>query len=100
MEKISALYAKYVIDGIPQELSPGEMLDECLASKDWRDTPVSAETILDETVDPQPRSDSFDSWRIRDYLVLTERAPERELPVLFAAPYTKILIERALIDAI
>ena len=50
MEKISALYARYVIDGIPQELSPGEMLDECLAAKDWRDTPVSSETILDETV--------------------------------------------------
>ena len=100
MEKISALYARYVIDGIPQELSPGEMLDECLASKDWRDTPVSAETILDETVDPQPRGGSFDSWRIRDYLALTGNAPDRELPVLFSAPYTKILIERALIDAV
>lgn len=100
MEKISALYSRYVIDGIPQELSPGEMLDECLVSKDWRDTPVAAETLLDETTDPQPRSGSFDSWKIRDYLTLTEQALERDLPTLFAAPYTKILIERALIDAL
>ena len=100
MEKISALYAQYVIDGIPQELSPGEMLDDCLVSKDWRETPPPAETLLDETTDPQPRNDSFDSWKIRDYLSLTESAPARELPVLFSAPYPKILIERALIDAI
>ncbi len=100
MEKISALYAPYVIDGIPQELTPGEMLDECLIRKDWRETPATAETILDETTDPQPRSDSFDSWKIRDYLTLTEQAPRREIPLLFSGPYTKILIERALIDAL
>ena len=76
------------------------MLDECLAHKDWRDTPSPAGTLLDETVDPQPRSDSFDSWKVRDYLALTEKAGERGLPVLFAAPYTKILIARALIDAL
>ena len=100
MEKMSALYSRYVIDGVPQELSPGEMLDECLAVRDWRDTPAPAGTLLDETVDPQPRSDSFDSWKVRDYLALTERAGERGLPVLFAAPYTKIFLERALIDAL
>ena len=100
MEKISALYSQYVIDGIPQDLSPGEMLDECLASKDWRDNPASTETILDETMDPQPRNGSFDSWKIRDYLALTEQAGERDLPVLFAAQYTQILIARALIDAL
>lgn len=100
MEKITALYSQYVIDGISQDLSPGEMLDECLVSKDWRDSPVVSEILLDETTDPKPRSDSFDSWRIRDYLSLTETAPKRSLPVLFAAPYTKILIERALIDAL
>lgn len=100
MEKIAALYAQYVIDGIPQDLSPGEMLDECTVSKDWRESPVSSETLLDETTDPQPRSDHFDSWKIRDYLALTEAAPKRDLPVFFAAPYTRILIERALIDAL
>ena len=74
MEKISALYSQYVIDGIPQDLSPGEMLDECLVSKDWRDDPATTEKILDETMDPQPRNGSFDSWKIRDYLALTEQA--------------------------
>ena len=100
MEKISALYSQYVIDGIPQDLSPGEMLDECLVSKNWREPVQTAETLLDETTDPQPRSDSFDSWKIRDYLALTAHAPERELPVHFSAPYTKILLERALLDAL
>ena len=100
MEKISALYSQYVIDGIPQDLSPGEMLDDCLVSKNWRDTPVAEGTLLDETTDPQLRSDSFDSWKIRDYLAQTECAEERDLPVLFAGPYTKIRIERALIDAL
>ena len=100
MEKISALYSQYVIDGIPQDLSPGEMLNECLVSKNWREPVQTAETLLDETTDPQPRSDSFDSWKIRDYLALTAHAPERELPVHFSAPYTKILLERALLDAL
>ena len=100
MEKISALYSQYVIDGIPQDLSPGEMLDECLVRKNWREPVQTAETLLDETTDPQPRSDSFDSWKIRDYLALTAHAPERELPVHFSAPYTKILLERALLDAL
>ncbi|MBR1576023.1 MAG: hypothetical protein IJ654_06195 [Bacteroidales bacterium] len=100
MEKISALYSQYVIDGIPQDLSPGEMLDGCLAHKNWRETPQSMETLLDETTDPQPRSDNFDSWKIRDYLSLTADASGRGLPVHFAAPYTKILLERALLDAL
>jgi len=100
MEKISALYAQYVIDGIPQDLTPGEMLDECLVQKNWRETAPGAETLLDETTDPQPRPDGFDSWKIRDYLALTSQAAPRHLPLLFAGPYTKILIERALIDAL
>ena len=100
MEKISALYAQYVIDGIHQELSPGEMLDECLASKPWREDPATTEKVLDESLDPEPRSDGFDSWKLRDYLALTEDASGREFPVHFPGPFTKVLIARALIDAL
>ena len=100
MEKISALYAQYVIDGIPQELSPGEMLDECLVRKDWRERPAATQTLLDETLDPHPRSDSFDSWKVRDYLALTTAASPRTLPLPFAAPYTRISLLRALLDAL
>ena len=100
MEKLSVLYSQYIIDGIPQELSPGEMLDDCLASGSEASHKTFEEPVMDETKDPSLQTGSYDNWKIQDYLAETVSHNGRTFPVVFAAQYTKILVERALIDTI
>ena len=101
MEKISALYSQYIIDGIPQDITPGQMLDECLAVKANREpAPCPGTTLLDETTDPKPGLIELDSWKIRDYLESTLAAPPHGIPAMFASQYSRIAILRALCEAL
>lgn len=99
MEKHQVLNSHYIIDGIPQDLTPKEMLDRCPAAAD--NAGLSADNqILDEIVDPVLQGDSFDSWKIKDYLDAISNSQARSFPVAFSAQYTKILIARTLIDTL
>ena len=35
-EKVSALYSEYIIDGVPQELTPARILDACMVEDGLR----------------------------------------------------------------
>ena len=52
----SALYSHYIIDGIRQEMTPAELLDECMEYDDSdipsSDTFGTFEDIIDESADP------------------------------------------------
>lgn len=98
-EKTSALYSEYIIDGAAQELTPAAMLDDCLAGA--ADTVAQEEyaPVVDETIDPKLACESYDSWKIQDYLHEVSAFGGRSFPVVYSAQYTRIMIARALLDA-
>ena len=98
--KSSALYSEYIIDGCPMVLSPGRMLDGCLA-----EPPVSPDgdfdPVVDETVDLAPSSYVYDSAKIGSYLEqVLPLVGSRTVPVVFAGAHTAGKLCCALVDAI
>jgi len=94
---MQALFSKYVIDGIPQEFTPAEILSPVL-EKALEPQPSDG-PILDETFDPAPRVIELDPSRINSYLSLVI-PQERFTPVPFAAACTRARIAAAIIDTI
>ena len=100
-EKTSALYSEYVIDGVPQELTPARILDACMAEDAARtEAPGSFEPIVDETVDPAPKPCATDPAKIGEYIRLVKGLRTWVFPSAFPETYTKCRIACALIDAI
>lgn len=98
----SLLYSPYIIDGVPQDVTPAQMLDECCvvprpgidgALREW-------DVIADESLDPTPRSSDYDSWRIQEYRDLIRDTTRTDFPFPFAAQYTKLRIAEALADVL
>jgi hypothetical protein len=103
-EKNSALHSKYIIDGVPMRLTPAEMLDDCLASKDTNERAENGtfEPIIDESTDPSPSINNIKDKNSRDNLakVVSLLDEPRPFPTAFADPYTRCRIGKALLDAI
>ncbi len=93
---LQALYSKYIIDGVPQELTPAGLLAPVLEKAPEQELPGG--TVLDETIDPAPTPIVLEESRIPDYLSAISGA-ERCIPVPFAAPCTRGRIAEALIDS-
>jgi hypothetical protein len=101
-EKTSALFSEYVIDGVPQELTPARILEACL-SEDAERIAASGgdfDPVVDETVDPAPKPCATDPSRIGEYLRLVRGIRTPAFPYAFPETYTKSRIACALIDAI
>ena len=94
---IQALYSKYVIDGIPKELTPAGILSAVM-EKAPAEGPVQGGTIVDETFDPAPLTHSLDPALIDDYL-LKVMATGHWTPVPFAAACTRGRIAASVIDS-
>ena len=92
-----ALYDKYIIDGIPQELTPAGILSGIMEKP--LDQLPSENTVVDETFDPAPGAIHLASSGISDYLTAVSAGP-RHTPVAFAAPITRARIATALIDTV
>jgi len=102
-EKTSALNSEYIIDGIHQQLTPAEILDDCLSeSVSPKAASGEFEPIVDETKDPSPTTAVLDGRKFREYLsrTLDVLASPRECPMIFAGPYTRSRIAKALLDAL
>ncbi|MBO4383388.1 MAG: hypothetical protein J5847_04765, partial [Clostridia bacterium] len=100
-EKTSALYSEYVIDGVPQELTPARILDACMAEDSARtEARGTFEAIVDETVDPAPKPCATDPSKIGEYIRLVRGLRTWVFPAAFPETYTKCRIACALIDAI
>ncbi len=103
--KKAALYSEYVIDGIRSRVTPAQILDEVLARRDEVPAAVAAdswEPIVDETEDPSPVSAVFDPARLGEYLANTSalRGVPRDCPAIFAEPFTRSRIAKALLDTL
>jgi len=102
-EKTSALHSKYIIDGVSRRLTPAEMLDDCLASKEEEAIPEKEEfePIVDESTDPSPSMNKFMDQNVQGYLaaVVSLLEEPRPFPVAFADSFTKSRIAKALLDA-
>jgi len=95
----SALHSKYIIDGVPQELTPAQLLGSVC---DVPSEPVEGELvgkIVDETLEPKLTGVELDSSKIDKYLSSLIRT-NRRVPLMFADSYTRAKIENALIDCI
>ena len=102
--KTDALHSSYMIDGVRMQLTPAQILDACLndMTSDGRCGSEPSGTIVDETIDPSPSANTFQSIRAQEYLerIGALLGKESDCPMEFADQYTKGRIARALIDAI
>lgn len=103
-EKTSALHSKYIIDGVSRRLTPAEMLDDCLASKDEVTIQKNGdfEPVVDESTDPSPSMKKFQSQHVQGYLatIVSLLDEPRPFPAAYADPYTRGRIAKALLDAV
>ena len=103
-ENESALYSQYIIDGIRCEMTPAELLDECMECPDevMADGEVALcfNDIIDESTEPPLSSFQYDRSRFDEYLARTcaASAEEREFTMLYPDHFTRLQISRALIS--
>jgi hypothetical protein len=101
-ENESALFSRYIIDGIQQDATPYEILSECLAGQD-QEPAVHAEyaDIIDESMDPPVTSFTY---RAEDNEVYMNRVADfegdRPFRLLYPETFTKQRVAGALIDRI
>lgn len=104
-ENESALYSHYIIDGIRQEMTPADLLDECMEYDEAEDLPSADpfgtfDDIIDESTDPPVTSFIYDSRRNMEYAGQTASAlnSERAFTMLYPEHYTRLHIAEALIS--
>lgn len=96
--KTTALYSRYIIDGVPQELTPAEVLDAVLETPQ-ESFPDAPETVVDETVDQVLGTYEYDAGAVDKYLSLVCDT-ERKMPLAFAEGFIRSRIAQALLDAL
>ena len=78
-EKESALYSHYIIDGMRLDMTPAEMLDECMDDEDFV-ADNGYDDIVDESIDPPLSSFAYDGEKEQEYLARTTSAAAEERP--------------------
>ena len=99
-ENESALFSKYIIDGIRQDATPYEILSECLAIQD-EETAECEEyaDILDESTDPPVTSFTYSNEDNNLYIKqISGFNGERHFRMLYPETFTRQRIAKALID--
>ena len=92
---LQALYSKYIINGVPQELTPAALLAPVLEKAP--EAEGQGGVVIDETIDPAPGPIVPDPALADSYLV-TIQGFERQIPVPFAAPCTRGRIAESIVD--
>ena len=92
------LVSRYIIDGVPQELTPARLL-AAVAVSDGPEPEDVPGTIIDETLDLPIESHDWQVSKVEEYSSLV-MASQRQLPLTFAGTYTRQKVASALIDAI
>lgn len=97
-EKESALYSHYIIDGVRLDMTPAEMLDECMDDEDFV-ADNGYDDIVDESIDPPLSSFAYDGEKEQEYLARTTSAAAEERPfrMLYPEHFTRLQIAKALI---
>lgn len=101
-EKSSVLYSEYIIDGVPRNLTPARMLEDCSLTPSSHAPERKPEPVVDETLDLAPSTYKFDPSRIDAYLEKTFALADgkRLCPIHFAGSHTCGRVARALLDAL
>ncbi len=101
-ENESALYSHYIIDGIRQEMTPADLLDECMEYDDeemqYSESFGTFDDIIDETSDLSVKSFTHTPDRNEEYASRTaeESGKEREFTMLYPEHFTRLCIAEAL----
>ena len=101
-ENESALYSHYIIDGIRQEMTPAELLDECMEYDDTdtmaSEIPEAFDDIIDESTDLPVTTFIYDKSRNEEYAVMTANASgtDRPFTMLYPEHFTRLHIANAL----
>ena len=97
-QKISPLVSSYVIDGVPQELTPAGILDSVSEFPSSHQSAIAGR-IVDETPECGASETLMDPEEIDKYLSAVLRH-KRVFPFVFADSYTRFRIECALLDSL
>lgn len=92
------LVSRYIIDGVPQDLTPARLL-AAVAVSAGPEPEDGAGTIIDESLDLPFESHDWMVSKVDEYSSLVE-STQRQLPLTFAGTYTRQRVATALIDAI
>lgn len=109
--KQTALFSRYVLDGIRQDVTPAELLEECMipSDADLSETPLDAavsdnDLIWDESLDQSPETlnCSEDDFSILLDAVTKASAPAQDRPfeLFYPESFTRSRIAAALIDCL
>ena len=95
-EKDSALYSHYIIDGIRLDMTPAELLDECM-EYDGIPTGLAFGDIIDESTEPPLSAFCYDISKEKEYLSKTTAASYEEIPfrLLYPENFTRLQIAKA-----
>ncbi len=98
-ENESALFSRYIIDGILQDATPYEILAECMEDRDDAGFYTEYADIIDESIDPPITSFSYSGDRNEEYIrQIAGHEGERPFRMLYPETFTRQRIARALID--
>lgn len=97
-EKESALYSHYIIDGTRLDMTPAELLDECMEDEGFNPGTGFGD-IVDESTEPPLSSFSYDTDMEQEYLSRTVAAAHAERPfrLLYPEHFTRLQIAKALL---
>ena len=98
-EKESALYSHYIIDGVRLDMTPAELLDECM-EYDEGTFPTGCSDIMDESTEPPLSAFRYDQSEEKSYisLVLNAISEERPFRMLYPEHFTRLQIAKALLS--
>ena len=98
-EKESALYSHYIIDGIRCDMTPAELLDECMQDSEGLHELPEFDDIIDEPTETPLSVFEPDSAMHEKYLEQTLEAStaEREFMMLYPEHFTRMQIAKALL---
>lgn len=98
----SALYSHYIIDGLRQDMTPAEILEECMEYTEDEDFISEHQygDIIDESTDLPVTSFTYDTSRNEEYAKETYAAlaSDRPFTMLYPDHFTKMKIAGALIS--
>ena len=97
--KESALYSHYIIDGLKCDMTPAELLDECMHESDGILELPEFDDIIDEPTEAPLSLFSPDSSKHEEYLeqTLAASSEERQFMMLYPEHFTRMQIAKTLL---
>ena len=98
-EKESALYSHYIIDGVRMDMTPADLLEECMEYED-SEFQSGFNDIIDESTELPLCSFEYEDEKEHEYLqqTLASSVEEREFRMLYPEHFTKLQIAKALLS--